>query len=98
MLKQISCFTLVVQKQDLLQNVPNLLVTPVLAENFSRIVLSSRQIVDSNNLVSNSLADMVEREGIMVFVKLGMWDSTTIHSSLVVPEHVARVANQNAKI
>jgi hypothetical protein len=64
----------------------NLLVTPMLTENIGR-VLSTINVIKSNNLGSNSLMDMVKGKGIvMMLVKLGVRGDQhgTINDHLIV--------------
>ena len=52
---------------------PNLLVSPMLAENIGRVV-DTIQMINGNKLCSNGFPNAVEGQGIMTFVELGMWD------------------------
>ena len=55
-----------------LQQLPHLLVTPVLAEYVSWVTVSWN-VKEPHDASCNSLANPVEREGSMPFVQLGMW-------------------------
>ena len=74
-------------EQDRLKYTPNLGVTPVLAENVSRVDFS-RDVDKSSNLGGNGLTYAMVIKHIVTLGKFTMWDGRTIDNTLVVTKHV----------
>ena len=53
------------------------------------------EVVDRNELSSNSLMNMMKGYCIVVLVKLGMKNGHTIHDGLVIAKHVTTFMNGN---
>jgi hypothetical protein len=68
--------------------VPNLLVTPMFAENVSWVV-DTIQMIHGDDLGCNGLTYMMERKGIMTLVELGVGNGRTVNHGLVVTENIA---------
>jgi hypothetical protein len=81
-LEQLRCVTL--KEWDRLKEAPNLLIAPMLTEDDVSGILGTANVIESNDLGSNSLANMVERKGIMVLVKFGMRNCRAIDDGLVI--------------
>ena len=84
-------------EKDRAEITPDLLVTPVLAENVSWVV-DTIQVIHGNDLGCDGLTYAMERKGIMTFVELGMGNGRTVNHGLVVTKDIAPWPDWNTKI
>ena len=84
-------------EQERLQKLPNLLVSPMLAEDVGRIIFAS-DVVEDKDAGSNSFSYSVERQCCMALVEFHMRRHRTINNRLVVSEHVALGSDRNSEV
>jgi len=80
-----------------LEQLPDLSVAPVLAQNVGRSFIAINMI-KSNDGSCNGFTHTVKRQSIVTLVELGMWNGRTIHNQLVISKHVGFLADRNIQI
>ncbi len=84
-------------KEQGLETSPDLLVSPMLAQNICWIVLP-RKMDRIHNAGCSGLSDSVEQKDEMVFVQFGMQLGTAVNHALVVTKHDASLADGDTKV
>ena len=91
-------------EEEWLQGWPGCLVSPLLAEEVSRIV-STADVMELGDTGSNAFPDLVEGQGIVALVETRVWHGGAVDDGLVVSKHHrtsldmdSKIAEFNAKI
>ena len=92
---QLGCIS--TEEQDWLKHCSDLLITLVLAQDVSRIVLPVKES-KADVLGCYGFMHMVKWQCIVTFVKLGMGLGWTVNDSLVITKHVALLSDWDAEV
>ena len=92
---ELCCVAL--KEEKWLEDVPNLQIHPMLAEDISR-VKDTINAMHLNELGSNGFTNTMEGQCIMTLVQLCMRNSRTVHDHLVVTKDVTLVSKWDTKI
>jgi len=84
-------------EEEGLEQLPDLLVAPVLAQYVGRIFITI-DMVESDDGTCYGLTNVVKRQSIVVLVELGVWDCQAVYNRLVVSKHIRFLANRDTQI
>ena len=93
--KQVQCVS--TPEHQWLKDFPYLLISPMLAEDVSRID-PTVNVVETQHFRCDGLTDPMEGQRRMTLVKPGVWDRTALDDRFIVAEHVALVTDWDSKV